>query len=145
MDPVGLVLYFSSNSPPTPFFTPTKSVRHFEGTKTNGRLLLMLQKSCSQPPVGIYKPLGKQWDFNYQPQLVSLPDFWLPSTVMAFIFSGLFHRPIFLGGFLGRHVSMGFLGSLEGHDIKIYASKHLGSTGDFHVSNETKILVGPGL
>ena len=45
-------------------------------------ILLMLQKSQGQPP-GMYpKPVVNN-GINYQPQLVSLPDFWLPSTVVV--------------------------------------------------------------
>ena len=43
-------------------------------------ILLMVQKSDSQPPGMVLKPVVNN-GINYQPQLVSLPDFWLPSTV----------------------------------------------------------------
>ena len=42
-------------------------------------LQLMVQKSHLQPPGMVLKPC-KEWDNLPFPQLVSLPDFWLPST-----------------------------------------------------------------
>ena len=45
----------------------------------------MVQKSQGQPPFGCIEPC-KKWDYNNQPQQVSLPDFWLPSTNLILFF-----------------------------------------------------------
>ena len=47
-------------------------------------------RNPKQPP-RMYKPC-KEWDFNYLPQLVSLPDFWLPSTVEPMNFKDLLDK-----------------------------------------------------
>ena len=39
-------------------------------------------RNPKQPPGMVLKPY-KIMEYYYQPQLVSLPDFWLPSTVFS--------------------------------------------------------------
>ena len=46
-----------------------------QASKLGVNLMILLMEEIPNNHLGYRKP-WKKWDFNYQPQLVSLPDFW---------------------------------------------------------------------
>ena len=87
MEHMGTSIYtFSSSSPSSKTGTPnqivaTKWARWWATPRLNklpswGWIWWYSSWKKSQTTTWDIENLGKKWDFNYQPQLVSLPDFW---------------------------------------------------------------------